>query len=85
MTEFTYTVKDRLGIHARPAGQLVKLSGKFSSDIKISKGDKHGDAKRIFSVMSLGVKYDEEIKFTITGSDEEIAKKELVEFLENNL
>ena len=85
MTEFTYTIKDSLGIHARPAGKLVKTAEKFKSDISISKDKSCADAKKIFSVMSLGIKYDDEIKFTINGEDESEATEELKEFLTKNL
>ncbi len=85
MIEFSYTIKDKLGIHARPAGLLVKTADKFSSDITISKNDKSGDAKRIFSVMALGIKYDDEVKLTISGNDEEKAKEALEQFFKENL
>ena len=85
MTEFTHIIKDSLGIHARPAGQLVKIASKFKSDISISKDNSYADAKKIFSVMSLGIKYGDEIKFTINGIDENEAKTELKEFLTKNL
>ena len=85
MTEFTHIIKDALGIHARPAGQLVKIASKFKSDISISKDSSCADAKKIFSVMSLGIKYDDKIKFTINGTDEIEAKSELKEFLTKNL
>ena len=85
MTEFTYTIKDSLGIHARPAGQLVKTASKFKSDISMYKESLCADAKKIFSVMSLGVKYDDVIKFTINGDDENEAEKKLKEFLTKNL
>ncbi|MBQ3022366.1 MAG: HPr family phosphocarrier protein [Clostridia bacterium] len=85
MTEFTFTVKDSSGIHARPAGLLVKEAGKYSSDIKILHNSKQADAKRIFSVMGLGVKCGDSIKLVINGEDENLAKKELMEFLSQNL
>ncbi len=50
-----YTIKDALGIHARPAGLLVKEAGKFQSKIMIASPKKEVDAKRIMGVMSLGV------------------------------
>ncbi len=85
MTEFTYTIKDSLGIHARPAGQLVKTAGKFKSDISISKGESCADAKKIFSVMSLAIKYDDEIKIIVNGEDENEACEELKSFFTKKL
>ncbi len=85
MKEFTYTIKDPLGIHARPAGTLVKTAEKFTCEITIHKEDKTADAKRIFSVMSLGVKEGDEIKLTFSGTDEVNAFDTLQNFLKENL
>ena len=56
MKQFTYIITDEAGIHARPAGLLVKEAAKFTSTTTIAKGAKKGDLKRIFGVMALGVK-----------------------------
>ena len=53
---FTYVIKDKLGIHARPGLLLVQEAGKLTSNITINKGAKSGDAKRMFCVMNLAVK-----------------------------
>ena len=85
MKEFNYTIKDELGIHARPAGQLVKTAAKFSSAVTIEKGEKTGDAKRIFAVMGLGVRCGDTITVKIDGEDEETAAIEIEAFLKKNL
>ncbi len=85
MTVFTFTVKDSLGIHARPAGLLVKEAGKYNSDIKIECNGKEADAKRIFSVMGLGATCGDTLKLIINGEDETLAKENLEEFLSKNL
>ena len=85
MKEFSYTIKDELGIHARPAGLLVKEAAKFSSDVKLKKDDKEVDAKRIIGVMSLGTKQGETVTITANGDDEEQAITAIKEFMENNL
>ncbi len=85
MKEFTYTITDNDGIHARPAGLLVKEAGKYQSDIILRLGEKEGDAKRIFSVMSLGVKCGQTIIVTVSGEDEETAAGALEQFLKKNL
>ena len=54
MKEFNYTITDPAGIHARPAGILVKEAKKYKSSIAILKDGKSGDLKRIFSVMFIG-------------------------------
>lgn len=85
MKEFNFIIQDELGIHARPAGLLVKEAGKFQSEIKIKKGEKVADAKRIFSVMGLAVKKNEQITVTAEGKDEVEAIATLEKFLKHNL
>lgn len=85
MKEFLYTIKDPEGIHARPAGLLVKEASKYSSEINMYKDDKKGDAKRIFSVMSMGIKNSDSIKITIEGTDEEKAASAMEKFFKENL
>lgn len=85
MKEFNYTITDPQGIHARPAGILVKEASKYQSAITIEKDGKSGDAKRIFAVMGLAVKCGNTITVKVEGSDEEEAAKEIEEFLKANL
>lgn len=85
MKEFTYVITDELGIHARPAGLLVKEAAKFESDIKIKKGEKAADAKRIFGIMGLAAKKGDEIVLTAEGADEAEAIAAIEEFLKANL
>ena len=85
MKEFHYVIKDELGIHARPAGLLVKEAGKYQSEIKIKKGEKEADAKRIFSVMGLACKCADEITIITEGTDEAEAIQALEEFFKANL
>lgn len=85
MKEFNYTITDSLGIHARPAGVLVKEAAKYQSEITIEKDGKSGDAKKIFSVMGLGVKCGQTITVKISGADEEEAASAIENFLKKNL
>lgn len=85
MKEFKYVITDPEGIHARPAGLLVKQAAGYKAAIKIGKGEKSADAKRIFGVMGLGVKNGEEIFMTAEGEDEETAITELEAFFKENL
>lgn len=87
MKSFEYTIKDEIGIHARPAGMLIKEAARFSSDIKITnvKTEKETDAKKLFGVMGLAVKCGDTVRITIEGIDEEEAQKSLEEFFKNNL
>lgn len=85
MKVFQFKVTDKDGIHARPAGQFVKLAAGYESNVQISKEGKSADAKRIFGVMGLGVKQGQEITISIEGADEEQAASELESFLKENL
>ena len=73
MKTVEYIIQDELGIHARPAGLLVKEAAKFQSSIKIAGPKKEVDAKRIMGVMSLGVKHGDTVRLTIEGADEDAA------------
>ena len=85
MREFSYIIKDKVGIHARPAGLLVKEASKYNSDITIMTKGKSADAKKLFAVMSLSAKTDDEVKVSIFGDDEDIAEQGLRRFFEKNL
>ena len=67
MMKFSFVVKDPMGLHARPAGLLVKEAAKCTSKITLRKGEKTGDAKRIFNVMGLSVKGGDEVEVLIEG------------------
>lgn len=85
MKEFKYVIKDKEGIHARPAGLFVKEAAAYPCTVNICKGDKEVDAKRILGVMGLGVKCGEEIIVKVEGEREEEAMEALSKFLEENL
>ena len=85
MKEFIYTVTDPQGIHARPAGELVKLAKEFTSSVTISKDGKSGDCKKIFGVMALAVKCGNEVTITVEGEDEEAAAAKIEEFMKSNM
>ena len=84
MKEFEFLVTDPQGIHARPAGLLVKEAKKFESNISVFKGARKGDLKKIFTVMALGVKQGETIKVQVEGADEEQAASTVEAFLKEN-
>lgn len=84
MKEFEFVVTDPQGIHARPAGLLVKEAKKFESNISVFKGARKGDLKKIFTIMALGVKQGETIKVQVEGADEEQAASVVEAFLKEN-
>ena len=85
MKEFKYVITDKGGIHARPAGLLVKEAKKFQSECTITKGDKTKKLTQLMMLMSLGVKQGDTVTVTAEGADEEAAAAALKEFFENNL
>ena len=85
MKEFKYVITDPEGIHARPAGILVKTVKEFDCDIKIAKDGKAMNAKAIFGVMGLGVKKGDEVTLTFDGEDEERAYETVSKFMKEML
>lgn len=85
MKSFSYTIKDELGIHARPAGMLVKEATQCACSVTLVKGKKSADAKRIFSVMGLGVKCGDTLQIEIDGADEDAIATKLEAFFAENL
>lgn len=85
MKEYKYTIKDELGIHASPAGILVKEAVKFPCKVTIEKDGKEVDAKRILGLMALGVKTGQEIILRTDGEQEKEAIDILSKFLQENL
>ncbi len=85
MKSFTYVIKDKEGIHARPAGIVVAEAKKYNSSISITNKGKKADLKRIFGVMGLCVKSGEEVLIEADGADEETAISALKNVFETNL
>lgn len=85
MKTFNYTIKDELGIHARPAGLLVKEAKKYESECTITKDGKTKKLTQLMMLMSLGVKQGETVTVTAEGADEDAAIAGLKEFFEANL
>lgn len=85
MKTFTYTIKDKIGIHARPAGLLVKKAKEFESIITIEKNGKTAAATKLMAIMSMGIKFGDTINVTIEGADEDKAATEMEAFFSANL
>ena len=77
MREFTYVITESQGLHARPAGLLVKKAQTFSSTVRLFANGKEADAKRLFAVMKLGAKCGQELRVQAEGSDEDSAVQAL--------
>lgn len=83
--KFSYTVTDAVGIHARPAGLLVKEAKKYASKIVICKDGRTAEAGKPMAVMGLGVKCGQTVEVEITGEDEDAAYEAVRAFFEKNL
>ena len=83
--EFTFTISDPEGMHARPAGRLVEEAQKYRSSIILDDNGTTADAKRIFAVMALGAKQGDVIDVTVDGPDQDKAAEELQAFFKENL
>lgn len=87
MKQFTYTVTDPVGLHARPAGVLAKFAKTLDSVVTIAKADgsKSAEAKKLMAVMSLGVKTGETITVTIEGGNEDANAAAMEQFCKENM
>ena len=85
MKEFKHVIADPLGMHARPAGMLVKAVTPYASKIIVTAPTGTADAKRLMALMRLAAKQGMELTITIDGADEEKAAAELQAFLTANL
>lgn len=86
MKEFTYVITDPVGIHARPAGNLVKEVKGLDSEVVIEKAatGKSAPATKLMALMGLGIKQGDEVKVTVTGGDEDANCVKLEEFFKKN-
>ena len=83
--EFQYVIQDPVGLHARPAGLLVKQAAGFQSKVTIESGGKSADARKLIMLMSLGIKQGMEVTCKVEGEDEDAALEALQKFFQENL
>lgn len=86
MKQFSYVIKDALGIHARPAGLLAKKAKSFADTaVTLTANGKTVNLGQLMKLMGLGVKQGTEVTITCEGANEEEAAAALQAFLEENL
>ena len=85
MKEIKHVINDPLGMHARPAGMLVKAVAGYASKVTITAPTDTADARRLMALMKLAAKQGMELTITVEGADEEKAATELQKFLAENL
>ena len=86
MKSFEYVITDPVGIHARPAGILVKEIKKFAgSTVTITKGEKSVNALKLMALMGMGIKQGDTVTVAVEGGDEEAVAAAIEDFFKNNL
>lgn len=85
MKSFNYVITDEIGLHARPAGMLVKESAKYESKIMITCEGRSAEARRLIAIMGLGVKQGQEVTVSAEGPDEDKAIADMEVFFKENL
>ena len=76
-------IDNKYGLHARPAMMFVDLANKFSSNIKVSKGQLCVDGKSIMELMMLAAEKDSEVRLVAEGDDEEDAVRALEQLVKS--
>ncbi len=85
MRTFTYEIKDEIGIHARPAGLLVKAAKSMTSKAAMEFGGKSAEMTKLFAIMGLGVKHGDTITVRVEGPGEEADAAALERLFSENL
>lgn len=86
MKTFNFTVKDPMGIHARPAGLLAKMAKTYpDTAITLTKGEKTVKMTQLMMLMGLGVKTGDEVTVGANGASEDAAIAALEKFFQENL
>jgi phosphocarrier protein len=83
--ERSTTIKNRLGLHARPAAELVKAAAKFSCEISVGKDGNWVNGKSIMGVMTLAAEFGSTVAVRAEGEDAEAATAALIEILSREL
>lgn len=83
MKEREVEVRNRAGLHTRPAASLVKLSAKFKSEVYLIRDGFSINAKSIIGVMTLAAEQGCKLKLRAEGEDEDLAAEEITRFFES--
>ena len=84
MIEKIIEIKNRLGLHARPAAMLIKEASKYVSEIKVIKEGKEYNAKSIMDILNMGVAKEDKILIRAQGNDEKEAVEALIKLADAN-
>lgn len=81
--EKTFVIKNKLGLHARPAALMVQTAGKFKASVKIVKDGQEVDGKSIMGLMTLAASAGTNLKIVADGQDEAAALDAMGKLIEN--
>jgi len=84
MLERKIEIKNKLGLHARAAAKFVHLANRFRSSVKIIKDGTEIDGKSILGILTLAATQGTKITLKVSGGDEAMALKALVDLINNN-
>lgn len=85
MKNFSYTITDPNGIHARPAGLFAQKMQEFKSSITVNRDEQNADGKKLIALMKLRPKCGQTITIKAEGEDEEAAIASARSFFTANL
>ncbi len=85
MRQFQYTITDPVGIHARPAGLLVKAAKALDSTVTVEKDGRSAAATKLMALMGLGIKGGDTVTVSVEGGDEQASLTAMEQFFRDNL
>lgn len=77
-----FTIRNKLGIHARPAAQFVKMANRFNADISVEKDGEEVDGKSIMGLMMLAAGHGSVISVSADGADADAAIQAIGDLIE---
>ena len=83
MLEQIVTIVNKIGLHARPATVLIKLTSSFPCEVELVKDGKSFNAKSILAVMSAGIKQDDSITVRVNGEGEAQALEAVIALIKS--
>ncbi len=76
------TVSNKLGIHARPAAQFVKIASKYDCEVRVEKDGEEVDGKSIMGLMMLAAGHGSQLLISASGNQAEEALNELIDLVQ---
>ena len=83
MLEKRFTIKNKLGLHVRPAALLVQITNKYTSEVFVARNGNKVNGKSIMGILTLAAGQDSEIIIYVAGEDEATVMEKLAELIEN--